>query len=343
MNLESVDLNLLLTLHHVAAEGSVSAAAARLHVTPSAVSNSLARLRDLLGDPLFVRRGRGLVATPRMLELAPQLAAAVDSLRTLVEADARFDPAQCGGEFSVASADNIGSGALPAVVRLFAERMPNAKLRLVTLDHAVAGDGLATGDIDVLLGLPPMTPDLRSQPVYRERLLCAVWHDNPHVGRRMSLRQFLRLRHVAVVLQGKHPIDFVDTVLSKLGHARSIVLSVPQFMTAATCIVGTPYVAMVPETMARELGASLPLRICEPPVPLPAVTLLQVWHRRTDQDPASRFFRKVIADALAPTLAARGRRRASRRPSRESADAAHVHAHRKAHPRAVGGEHGKPT
>lgn len=312
VNLESVDLNLLLTLHLVLTEGSVARAAERLHVTPPAVSNSLARLREILGDPLLVRRGRGLVATPHAQALAPQIAAAVDTLRAIVETDRTFDPETSTRTFGVASADNISVGALPAVVRLFAQRLPRAHLQVVTLDHAVASDGLATGEIDVLLGLPPMTPELRSEPAYRERLLCAVWQGNRDVAEKeLSLEQFLALRHVAVVLHGQYTIDYVDIALEELGRKRSIALSVPQFTLAATCIVDTPYIAMLPEAMARQLATMLPLRLLTPPLELPAVTLMQVWHLRTDDDPGCRYFRATIRDAfqqtLDPTSSARAR------------------------------------
>jgi DNA-binding transcriptional LysR family regulator len=300
VNPYGVDLNLLLTLHHVLNEGSVAGAARRLHVTPSAVSNSLARLRDVLDDPLLVRRGRGLVPTPRAQALAPQLATAIETLRAVVETEA-FDPTTSTRQFAVASADNISAGALPAVVRLFAERLPRATLQVVTLDHAVTGDGLATGDIDVLLGLPPMTPELLSEPVYRERLVCAVWRDNPRVGDTLNLEQFLELRHVAVMLHGQYAIDYVDTVLVELGHERSIALSVPQFVIAASCVVQTPYVAMLPEAMARQLAGMLPLKLLPPPVSLPAVTIMQVWHLRTDADPGARCFRAIIRDAFGHT------------------------------------------
>src|SRR6059036_3188607 len=153
MSLEAVDLNLVLVLHHVLAEGTVVRAAGRLHVTPSAVSNSLARLRDLLGDPLFVRSGRKVVPTPLARELAPQVAATVEKLRVILEARREFSPEACTRSFTLASADNIG--ILPNITARFAQALPRASLRVVTLDHAVASDGLASGDIDVLLGLPP--------------------------------------------------------------------------------------------------------------------------------------------------------------------------------------------
>src|SRR5215831_13642500 len=103
MNLSSIDLNLLLVLHTVLTEKTVVRAATKLNVTPPAVSNALARLREILEDPLLVRRGRGLVATPRAAELAPKLEAAVGMLHRALEE--RFDPAVTTRQFSLALSD----------------------------------------------------------------------------------------------------------------------------------------------------------------------------------------------------------------------------------------------
>ena len=236
MSIEALDLNLVLVLHHVLSEGSVARAADRLNVTPSAVSNSLARLRAILGDPLFVRNGRALVATPRARELAPQVSGAIDHLRGILETRRDFSPAGCTRSFTLASADHIG--ILPNITDRFARVLPRASLRVVTLDHAVANDGLGSGDVDVLLGLPPNPPpEIRSEPAYTDRLVCAVWKKHAPTGRRFTLERFLEARHIAVALQGRHAIDYVDVVLSRLGHTRSVALSVPQFSLAAGCVV----------------------------------------------------------------------------------------------------------
>jgi DNA-binding transcriptional LysR family regulator len=295
MSIEAIDVNLVLVLHHVLVEGSVARAADRLHVTPSAVSNSLARLREIVGDPLFVRNGRTLVPTPGARELAPQVALAVEHLRAILESKRDFRPDECTRSFTLASADHIG--ILPNIAERFARVLPRASLRVVTLDHAVASDGLASGDVDVLLGLPPNPPpELRSEPAYTDRLVCALWKNGAPKGRNLTLERFLAVRHIEVALQGKHAIDYVDTVLTRLGHSRSIALSVPQFALAASCIVGTPYITMLPASMAKRLVSSLPIAVYKPPFELPAITILQLWHARTDADPGSALFRTIIRD-----------------------------------------------
>ena len=129
LSIQGLDLNLLLLLHTVLTERSVARAAARLHVTPSAVSNSLARLREVLGDPLFTRQGRGIAPTPRALELAPVLARTLAELDRAVSA-APFDPARCDRTFTLALAD-VGQVAwVPGLTRALQREMPQARLIL---------------------------------------------------------------------------------------------------------------------------------------------------------------------------------------------------------------------
>jgi DNA-binding transcriptional LysR family regulator len=296
VNIEAIDLNLVAVLHHALAQRSVAHAAQRLHVTPSAISNSLARLRELLGDPLLVRNGRTLVPTPRALELAPEVASAVAKLRDIFDGKP-FDPATCDRTFTLASADNIG--ILSKIAFAFSKRFPVAALRIVSLDQAIATDALASGDVDVLLGVPqPNTPpEYRSEPAYTERLVCAVSRDNRTIGRRLTLERFLDAPHVQVTLQGKWPMDVIDAPLAALGHRRRVALSVPQFALAAMCVVGTSYIAMLPETMAGQLAEALPLRICQPPIAIEPITIFQMWHVRSDGDPGTTMLRRIIQGA----------------------------------------------
>jgi len=311
MSIEGVDLNLFRVLHYVLGEGSVVRAAKRLHVTSSAVSNSLARLRAVINDPLFIRNGRKLVATPRAHELRPLIAAAIENFQAGLEANDGFRPESCTRSFTIASADNVG--VLPSVVERFSRLLPRATLRVVTLDHAVASDGLSSGEVDVFLALPPtMSRDWRSEPAYADRLVCALSRDNPAARRKLTLERFLNCRHVEVALQGKYAIDYVDGVLSPLGHRRSVALSVPQFTMAAMCVVGTPYITMLPASMAKRLASFLPLTLREPPFALPVITILQIWHPRTDTDSGCALLRSIIRDTdRVPPVRPAGRRTAS--------------------------------
>src|SRR6478672_1885357 len=129
----AIDLNLLLVLHTVLAERNVARAAAKLHVTPSAVSNALARLRDALGDPVVTRKGRGVVPTPRALEIAPGLARAMQEIEQ-VFLSAPFEPASCNRAFTLAVADLGQVTWVPRLAEAMRRAMPLARLRVIGIE-----------------------------------------------------------------------------------------------------------------------------------------------------------------------------------------------------------------
>jgi len=146
MNLASIDLNRLLVLHAVLSERSVTRAAAALHVTPSAVSNALARLRATFDDPLLVRSGRGLVPTPRATVLAPQLADAVAAMARVVDDQSNFDPARSTRTFTLACSDAEQISEVPRIAAACARKLPHARLRVMSVDQLKSRGGLAGGE-----------------------------------------------------------------------------------------------------------------------------------------------------------------------------------------------------
>ena len=198
VNLSALDLNLFLVLHAVLEERSATRAAARLHVTQSAVSNALARLREMLGDPLVVRQGRGLVPTPRAEELAPLLRDATDRLALAIDRRG-FVPEETTRTFTIALADSYQACELPRIARAFTKRLPRATLRVVSTDYLAATDGLAGGDIDLAF-MPEQAVQrgMRSRPLFMERAALVVRRDHPLVGRRMTRELFNELPHIDV-------------------------------------------------------------------------------------------------------------------------------------------------
>ncbi|MFY0532606.1 LysR family transcriptional regulator [Nannocystis pusilla] len=191
MDLAAIDLNLFLVLDAVLTEGSATAAARRLHVTQSAVSNALARLREVVGDPLVVRRGRGLAPTPVAVQLQPRIAAGLHELRAALAAGREFDPATTTRRFSIALTDNQEVSDLPRIVARFERQLPCASLQVVTVERLIASDGLAAGLVDLALAPAAVTaPGLRQTPLYSEQGVLVVRRDNRKVGRRLDRAAF---------------------------------------------------------------------------------------------------------------------------------------------------------
>jgi DNA-binding transcriptional LysR family regulator len=302
-----LDLNLLLMLDTVLAEGSVVRAARRLHVTPSAVSNGLARLRAALDDRLLIRSGRGVVPTPRAAALAPALARALRDLDQAVHGTG-FDPATTDREFSLAIADAGQLVKLPDVVRALGAEMPRARLRVLSIDTLFALGGLAGTEIDAAIGVGEKGPGIHMKPLFDEHIVLVARLGNPRIGKKLTRAQLAALQHVEVQVapgRGSRPLA---ASYAALGVTRDIAVVVPTFIAAAAVVAATDYVASLPASLVEVIGPRLGLRRVATPVAAVGTTVNLLWHERTDQDPALRAFRDLLARA-----AGRSPRRGARR------------------------------
>jgi DNA-binding transcriptional LysR family regulator len=302
MNLSSVDLNLFVMLHVVLEERSATRAAKRLHVTQSAVSNAIARLRAVLGDPLVVRSGRGLAPTPRAEELAPFVAQAVAQLQLAVDRGAAFVPEASERRFTLALSDNHQTSEAARIAELFARKLPHAALRLVSSDYLVATDGLATGDVDAAFAPSMMqTPGLRARPIFEEQACMVVRRDHPRVRGKLTPKLFNELPHIDVeVVLGRTGVGhrLAEQHWKGAGLERKVAVTVPYFTTAAMIASRTDCIAGLPSRMARALCKHLPLKVPATMFPLPKMGMSLVWHERTDADPGGRYFRDLVVKAV---------------------------------------------
>lgn len=292
MSLAAFDLNLLLVLETVLAERSVARAARRLHVTPSAVSNALARLRVVLGDPLVARRGRGIVPTPRATELAPTLTRALRDLDDAIHG-VTFDPAASTRTFTLALADAGQIVSLPAIARRFGEELPRARLRVVGIDSLVALGDLGGTEVDAAIGIGGKAPGIHLERLFDEPTVL--------VGRRashatkLSRASLARLRHVAVeMVPGRGFRDHVGAAYARAGIAREVATTVPTFVAAAAVAAGTDLVATLPRGLADVLASRLGLRVLAGPIPRHTVTMYLSWHDRTHADAGMAHFRALL-------------------------------------------------
>jgi len=302
VSLETLDLNLLLLLDTVLGERSVVRAARRLHVTPSAVSNGLARLRAALDDPLLIRSGRGVVPTPRAAALAPALARALRDLDQAVHGDG-FDPTTTDREFRLATADVGQVVKLPRIVAALARKMPRARLRVLSIDTLVASGGLAGTEIDLLIGVGEKGPGIHIQPLYDETIVLVARAGHPVIrGRgRVTKTQLAALRHVEVQIAPGRGNQALAASYAALGVTRDIAVVVPTFTAAAAIVAATDLVASLPASLVDVFGPRFALRRVATPLAPTATTLNLLWHDRTDQDPALRVLRNMLATMFRPS------------------------------------------
>ena len=291
----SPDLNLLVVLNAVLTEGSVAKAADRLHVTPPAVSNALARLRVLMGDPLVTKKGRGIVPTPRALELAPKLAKTLRELQDVVHSGS-FSAATTTRRFTIALSDVGQVALLPPIAELFAKEMPRATLRAVGVDSLILLGGLAGTEIDLVIGPDQGSVDIHTERLFEQEavLICRATH--PALKRRATLR------HVAVEMAPNQGLrNLAESAYAQAGVSRDIAMIVPTFSAAAAVVAVTDLVATVPESLYATMGHVLRLGTLPLPIPPLMISSNMCWHARTHTDATAAGFRDIVRRAVAAT------------------------------------------
>ncbi|MGY4708375.1 LysR family transcriptional regulator [Mycolicibacterium sp. CBM1] len=301
MNLSGVDLNLLVVLDAVLEERSATKAAARLHLTQPAISNALGRLRTLLSDPLVVRSGRGLSPTPAALAIQPRLQAALRSLDGIVRDLNDFDMASTTREWAIAFADLYGPLLLPGLHRRLQQLAPQSSLRVLALDRISVTDALATGELDLYLGIPTTTPSAwHSEPAFTDDLVGIVARDHPAAAGVMALDRFVELPHAHVRISPGRGGE-VDDALARLGLTRRIQLIVPHYSSLFPVVEGGHCIAVAPRRLAQHHSHSSAITLFELPLVLPRYDVRLYWHTRVDNDPGVGALRHLLHEVLDTT------------------------------------------
>jgi DNA-binding transcriptional LysR family regulator len=304
MNVGDIDLNLLVAFEALFAERNVTLAARRLGVTQPAMSNSLRRLRALLDDPVFVRTSEGMTPTPRALALGPPISAALNSIRASVSATG-FDPERSATRFSVATLDYLEALYFPKLIDRLSTAAPAVRLdvRRLAAIYEVPQQQLESGAIDCAFGLfpQPMTPQssLHGQILGEEDWVCVARRGHPTFRRRLSIKAYAGLNHLAVTypeISGSG--GMVDRLLAARGFSRRCAASVPHFTTLAFHVAQSDCVATLPRRLATFFARALPLQIAELPLAGPGSNISLIWHSRVESDPAHRWFRQMIIDSV---------------------------------------------
>jgi DNA-binding transcriptional LysR family regulator len=292
-----LDVALLRVLDALLRTESTVRAARALHVTQSAVSHALRRLRDVLGDPLFVVVGRKLVATERARALGPAVAEALAAVdRVLATGDA-FDPRALRATFRIVAADNSELIVLPRLLDTLAVEAPGVDLLTLTVGDALE-DVLEQGDADLAIAARfRERAGLLHRALFDDVFVCALRADAGIA--RMTLRRFVAARHVLVSPRGL-PGGFVDDHLAARGESRRVVLRTPSFQTALALAARTDLVVTLPRRVAEEYARTTPLLLLAPPIELPALRVGLLFPASRRADVAHRWLRERIATLFAP-------------------------------------------
>jgi DNA-binding transcriptional LysR family regulator len=289
------DLNLLVALDILLEEGNVAAAARRMRLSASAMSRTLARLRTATGDPLLVRAGRGLVATPRAAELRERVAQLVHDAEAVLKPAEEIDIATIERTFTLRTSEGFVENFGPALIQRVSAEAPRVRLTFV---QKVARDSrqLREGTVDLETGVVGKTtgPEVRTQALFRDRFIGVVRAGHALSKGRVTAARYAKEKHVETLNHAPGPID---ERLSSLGLQREIAVIVGGFSTAIALARSSDYIATVPERHTGNLRAGMDS--FDLPFPTRGFTVSMLWHPRLDADPAHRWLRRCVREACA--------------------------------------------
>ncbi len=293
-----IDGHLLQLLLAVIEEGSITHAAQRLGVTQSAVSHLLDKLRAIVGDPLFVKSGRGIAPTARAQALALRARTLIEELRSFSSA-AEFDPARLSAVVTVAANDLQRDLLLPSFLRYVRAQAPNLSLRVI-VSGAPTAELLRDEQCQlVITPRPPEGTDILQKRLFEDTY--RVFYDAGQRGAPATVEDYLAADHVTVVHDPRRPLD-IDEVLAERGVRRRFVAQVPGFAGVGPFLRGSTMIATLPSLlrayMLRDFAAA-PVPVECPPMPM-----FMVWHLRHQTDPMQRWLRQQLEIVVAPALAA---------------------------------------
>lgn len=297
-NLSRIDLNLLVVLAAIADEGGVSRAAEKLNLTQPAVSHALSRLRQTMGDPLFVRDGRKLAPTALTRRLIDPLRRSLQGLEALLESGAGFDPRRSEATFTVALRDALEPLILPPLMRRLARQAPGIDLRCVQVRRRSLEAGLADGSLDVAFDVPlPLSERVHRQKVGSDRFVVVARKGHPGIRPGFTLATYLQQQHVMVTSRRRGP-GAEDIELGQQGLRRHIRLRCRNFLAAFRVVGQTDLVLTMAERYAVLLRGNATLRALKMPVKMPTLDFYLYWHDRVHDDPANRWLRQQLIEAM---------------------------------------------
>lgn len=292
-----LDFNHLVVLNALLSERNLTKAAARVGMTQPSMSAALNRLRDLFGDPLLERAGRGFVLTPRAEELLPRIAECIGAVRRTFEVLPTFDPASSRRTFLVSASDYVLTEVTSPLLGVFGREAPHTRVAFEPLPlGTVSPTDLLRRDVTIAAtgrGVPGKQTSL-----FSDQFVCIADAGNPHlVGGRLSVDHLRHLRHVRSAFQAHGAATPVDDMLMAADIVPRVSLTVPGFMSVPFAVAGTSWVGWVPERTAHRYCQALGLVVAETPLPPTLLVEAAFWHPSKSEDPALKWLLRCLRRA----------------------------------------------
>lgn len=295
MDLKKFDLNLLLIFDLMFKEKKVSSVADALGVSQPAISRSLKRLRELLGDELFYRTSTGMEPTAYALHMAEPISYALNSLSAALSDGAPFDPKISKKEFIIRMSDIGEIYILPRLLRVLAEEAPGVSVTITRGNNETLKSDMESGRVDLAIGLiEGLEAGFFRRQLYKQGYVCVFRRDHPFARERLTLTDFLAADHVVVTAVGSGHAK-VDEIIEKKGIKRKVKLRIPQYASLEYLLKSSNLIATVPEALVQPNLFPPALGYSEHPLQLPRLSIDLFWHARLHRDPANQWLRNIIA------------------------------------------------
>jgi DNA-binding transcriptional LysR family regulator len=298
MHLSRIDLNLFTVFDAIYREGGITPASKRLHLSQPAVSHALARLRELLGDPLFERQGNEMIPTPRARSLAETIGRSLDGLEQMLHRLGHFDPAESQRNFTVALRESSESLFVPPLLARIAREAPHAGLATVRIERRDLEDDLHNGELDAAIDVAlPLSADVRTERVRTEPLVVMARGDHPTIRDGLDLESYLAAGHVLVTGRRRGG-GYEDIALGRLGLSRRIRVRCQLHSAASRVVSDSDLLVTMPRAQAELNNLHTRNQVLLFPVDIPPMETFLYWHANVDDDPANRWLRQIILEVM---------------------------------------------
>jgi DNA-binding transcriptional LysR family regulator len=304
MRYNKLDLNLLVALRAILRERNVTKAGQSVHITQSAMSGILGRLRDYFDDPLIVPVGRKMELTPLAQSLLDPVSDLLLRIDATITARPEFAPASTRRHFSLVASDYVISVLLVDLIQRIRHQAPGITLEILPPSEFVSAE-LESGDVDfVVMPDTYAAQEQSSHRLFEDSYSIVVAADNSEIGDSISFEQYLQCGHVAYQAGRSGPPMFDNWFDKEFGTVRRVEVAVHSFQLLPKLLAGTGRIATVHTRLARQFLDRLPVRLLPMPFAVPNIRMVLQWHKYRDLDPGSRWLRDQIiaqAEALPPS------------------------------------------
>ncbi|MGF0169501.1 LysR family transcriptional regulator [Streptomyces sp. Marseille-Q5077] len=293
----AVDMRLLPALDALLQEGSVTGAAERLALSPPAMSRALSKIRRALGDPVLVRAGRGLVPTPRALELQPKVRALMREAESLLTPSRQQDLTRVDRTLTIVADEAYAAVLAPVLLNRASAQVPLARFTF-TVQNSHGSAPLREGAVDIEVGIiDEPSPELRIEPLFDDRFVGVARAGHPLLDGAVTAEAFASVRHISVSRKGRMTGP-IDAALHARGLSRDVVAAVPSYGEALLMIPAGDFVTAMPRSLAGSARGAVGVEVFDLPVETEPISICQAWHPRHDTEPVHLWLRQAVRAAL---------------------------------------------